>query len=147
MALYMSYIVYMYLSQTNNMRFPLLLYNIAYQVKTNTGADSSRCAVVRDYPESSELKYYEEIMYSQASDYLTPVSCGGPALNKKNYINLSGTGKGDTMNTIGEYQVMHPIQEVMSALTHVHVSTWCTANASRVFYKHILICKLMQVMS
>lgn len=96
---------------------------IAYQVKSNTGADSIKktpeFAAVRGYPESTELKYYEEIMCSQASDYLTPVSCGGPDLNKTNYMNLSDTGKGDTMNTIGEYQVMHPIPEVMPALTHM----------------------------
>ena len=89
-------------------------------MRNNTGADIFKTppeyAMVSGYPESSDLKY-EEIMGSQASDYLTPISCGGPASNKTN-TNLSGTGKDDTMNTIGEYQVMHPIPEVMTQLTH-----------------------------
>lgn len=98
---------------------------IAYQLKNDSGADSIKKAPVfagvRGYPESRDHKY-NGVICNQAADYLTPVSCGGSALDKTNYMNLSSPGKGDTMETIGEYQTMYPIPEVMSALTCALVS-------------------------
>ena len=59
-------------------------------------------AEIEGHPESSEVKY-EDTVYSNVSDYLTPVSSGGT----------------DTLSTIGEHHTMRTLPEVMPALiTH-----------------------------
>ena len=59
-------------------------------------------AEIEGHPELSEVKY-EDTVYSNVTDYLTPVSSGGT----------------DTMSTIGEHHTMRTLPEVMPALiTH-----------------------------
>ena len=74
-------------------------------MKANIRADSMKppiYAEIEGHPESSEVKH-EDTVYSNVTDYLTPVSSSGT----------------DTMSTIGEHHTMRTLPEVMPALiTH-----------------------------